>query len=149
MIQFPATSTWRPLPGLCARAIAAQRAELSKKLQRNWLAISSNGRFLIVPESGRISLLINKKRADVGANRSFARSTASSAGLRKWSRSPPQLGTRDRDRLTTQSGSSASFVCAQSRALRFATEEMWATATHQRPRLALRVVHLRREGTGS
>jgi pimeloyl-ACP methyl ester carboxylesterase len=46
-------------------AIAAQRAELSKKLQRNWLAISSNSRFLIVPESDHISLLINKKHADM------------------------------------------------------------------------------------
>jgi pimeloyl-ACP methyl ester carboxylesterase len=44
--------------------IAAQRAELDKKLQRNWLAISSNSRFLIVPESDHLSLLSNKKHAD-------------------------------------------------------------------------------------
>jgi len=44
--------------------VAAQRAELDKKLQRNWLAMSSNSRFLIVPESDHLSLLSNKKHAD-------------------------------------------------------------------------------------
>jgi len=44
--------------------IAARHAELNKKLQRNWLAISSNSRFLIVPESDHLSLLTNEKHAD-------------------------------------------------------------------------------------
>ena len=43
--------------------IAATRAEWNKKLQRNWLAISSNSRFLIVPESDHLSLLANKEHA--------------------------------------------------------------------------------------
>jgi pimeloyl-ACP methyl ester carboxylesterase len=45
--------------------IAAQRAELNKKLQRTWLAISSNSRFMIVPESDHLSLLSKKKHAAV------------------------------------------------------------------------------------
>jgi hypothetical protein len=44
-------------------AIAATRAEWNKKLQRNWLAISSNSRFLIVPESDHLSLLSKKEHA--------------------------------------------------------------------------------------
>jgi hypothetical protein len=43
--------------------MAATRAEWNKKLQRNWLAISSNSRFLIVPESDHLSLLSNKEHA--------------------------------------------------------------------------------------
>jgi hypothetical protein len=43
--------------------IAAARAEWNKKLQRSWLAISSNSRFLIVPESDHLSLLANKEHA--------------------------------------------------------------------------------------
>jgi len=43
--------------------IAATRAEWNKKLQRNWLAISSNSRFLIVQESDHLSLLSNKQHA--------------------------------------------------------------------------------------
>jgi len=43
--------------------IAARNAELNKKLQRNWLAISSNSRFLIVPESDHLSLLSKKEHA--------------------------------------------------------------------------------------
>jgi pimeloyl-ACP methyl ester carboxylesterase len=43
---------------------AATRAEWNKKQQRNWLNISSNSRFLIVPESDHESLLRNKKHAD-------------------------------------------------------------------------------------
>jgi pimeloyl-ACP methyl ester carboxylesterase len=46
-------------------AIAAIRAELNKKLQRSWLAISSNSRFLIVPGSDHLSLLSNKEHAAV------------------------------------------------------------------------------------
>jgi len=42
---------------------AARRAEWNKKQQRNWLAISSNSRFLIVPKSDHLSLLSNKKHA--------------------------------------------------------------------------------------
>jgi len=45
-------------------AIAARHAELSKKLQREWLAISSNSRFLIVPGSDHLSLLSNRQHAD-------------------------------------------------------------------------------------
>jgi pimeloyl-ACP methyl ester carboxylesterase len=43
--------------------VAAQRAELNKKLQRHWLAISSNSRFLIVPGSDHLSLLSNEEHA--------------------------------------------------------------------------------------
>jgi hypothetical protein len=43
--------------------VAAQRAELNKKLQRYWLAISSNSRFLIVPESDHRSLLSKQEHA--------------------------------------------------------------------------------------
>jgi pimeloyl-ACP methyl ester carboxylesterase len=43
--------------------IAATRAEWNKKLQRGWLAISTNSRFLIVPESDHLSLLANQKHA--------------------------------------------------------------------------------------
>jgi pimeloyl-ACP methyl ester carboxylesterase len=43
--------------------VAATRAELNKKLQRNWLAISSNSRFVIVPESDHLSLLSRKEHA--------------------------------------------------------------------------------------
>ena len=43
--------------------IAGKRAEWNKKQQRNWLAISSNSRFLIVPESDHLSLLSKKDHA--------------------------------------------------------------------------------------
>ena len=42
---------------------AAKRAEWNKKQQRNWLAISSNSRFLIVPGSDHLSLLSKKEHA--------------------------------------------------------------------------------------
>src|SRR5262249_44900859 len=45
------------------RNIAATRGERNKKLQRDWLAISPNSRFLIVPESDHLSLLSNKEHA--------------------------------------------------------------------------------------
>lgn len=45
--------------------IAATRAEWNKKLQRDWLAISSNSRFVIVPGSDHLSLLSNKEHAAV------------------------------------------------------------------------------------
>lgn len=43
--------------------IAARRAEWNKKQQRNWLAISSHSRFLIVPGSDHLSLLSKKEHA--------------------------------------------------------------------------------------
>ena len=43
--------------------LAARRAEWNKKQQRNWLAISSNSRFLIVPGSDHLSLLSKKEHA--------------------------------------------------------------------------------------
>jgi pimeloyl-ACP methyl ester carboxylesterase len=43
--------------------VAARRAEWNKQQQRNWLAISSNSRFLIVPESDHLSLLSRKEHA--------------------------------------------------------------------------------------
>jgi pimeloyl-ACP methyl ester carboxylesterase len=42
---------------------AARRAEWNKKQQRNWLAISSNSRFLIVPGADHLSLLSKKEHA--------------------------------------------------------------------------------------
>jgi hypothetical protein len=48
--------------------IAATRAEWNKKLQRNWLAISSNSRFLIVQGSDHLSLLSNKQHAAAAAD---------------------------------------------------------------------------------
>jgi hypothetical protein len=43
--------------------VAAKRAEWNEKQQRNWLAISSNSRFLIIPESDHLSLLSKKEHA--------------------------------------------------------------------------------------
>ena len=43
--------------------IATRRAEWNKKQQRNWLAISSNSQFQIVPESDHLSLLSKKEHA--------------------------------------------------------------------------------------
>jgi pimeloyl-ACP methyl ester carboxylesterase len=43
--------------------LAARRAEWDKKQQRNWLAISTNSRFLIVPGADHLSLLSNKEHA--------------------------------------------------------------------------------------
>jgi pimeloyl-ACP methyl ester carboxylesterase len=43
--------------------LAAKRAEWDKKQQRNWLAISTNSRFLIVPGSDHLSLLSKKEHA--------------------------------------------------------------------------------------
>jgi len=45
--------------------LAAKRAEWDKKHQRNWLAISTNSRFLIVPGSDHLSLLSRKEHAAV------------------------------------------------------------------------------------
>jgi len=45
--------------------VAAARAAWSKRQQRNWLAVSANSRFLIVPESDHLSLL--SKRAHAAA----------------------------------------------------------------------------------
>jgi hypothetical protein len=43
--------------------VAAKRAEWNKKQQRNWLAISTNSRFLVVPGSDHLSLLSKKEHA--------------------------------------------------------------------------------------
>ena len=43
--------------------VAARRAEWNKKQQRNWLAISSNSHFQIVPGSDHLSLLSRKEHA--------------------------------------------------------------------------------------
>jgi pimeloyl-ACP methyl ester carboxylesterase len=43
--------------------LAARRAAWNKRQQRNWLAISSNSRFQIVPGSDHLSLLSNKEHA--------------------------------------------------------------------------------------
>jgi pimeloyl-ACP methyl ester carboxylesterase len=43
--------------------IAAKRAEWNKRNQRNWLAISTNSRLLIVPGSDHLSLLSKKEHA--------------------------------------------------------------------------------------
>jgi pimeloyl-ACP methyl ester carboxylesterase len=43
--------------------VAARRADWNKKLQRNWLTILSNSRFLIVPGSDHLSLLSKKEHA--------------------------------------------------------------------------------------
>ena len=43
--------------------VAATRAEWNKKQQRNWLAISSNSQFQIVPGSDHLSLLSRKEHA--------------------------------------------------------------------------------------
>jgi pimeloyl-ACP methyl ester carboxylesterase len=45
--------------------LAAKRAEWDKRQQRNWLALSTNSRFLIVPGSDRLSLLSNKEHAAI------------------------------------------------------------------------------------
>ena len=45
--------------------LAAKRAEWDKKQQRNWLALSTNGRFLIVPGSDHLSLLSKKEHAAI------------------------------------------------------------------------------------
>lgn len=43
--------------------LAAKRAEWDKRQQRNWLALSTNSRFLIVPGSDHLSLLSKKEHA--------------------------------------------------------------------------------------
>ena len=43
--------------------LAAKRAEWNKRQQRNWLAISTNSRFLIVPGADHMSLLSTKEHA--------------------------------------------------------------------------------------
>jgi hypothetical protein len=43
--------------------VAAKCADWNKKQQRNWLAISANSRFLIVPGSDHLSLLSKKEHA--------------------------------------------------------------------------------------
>lgn len=48
--------------------LAAKRAEWDKRHQRNWLAISTNSRFLIVPGSDHLSLLSNEAHAAVVSN---------------------------------------------------------------------------------
>lgn len=45
--------------------LAAKRAEWDKKQQRNWLALSTNSRFLIVPGSDHLSLLSKKEHAAI------------------------------------------------------------------------------------
>jgi hypothetical protein len=45
--------------------LAASRAEWNKKQQHNRLAISTNGRFLVVPGSDHLSLLSHREHADV------------------------------------------------------------------------------------
>ena len=45
--------------------LATKRAEWNKKQQRNWLSISTNSRFLIIPGSDHLSLLSNKAHAAV------------------------------------------------------------------------------------
>jgi hypothetical protein len=45
--------------------LAATRAEWDKRQQRNWLALSTNSRFLIVPGSDHLSLLSNKEHAAI------------------------------------------------------------------------------------
>src|SRR5215813_1681580 len=47
---------------------AVKRAEWNKRQQRNWLAISTNSRFLIVPEADHLSLLSNKDHAHAVAD---------------------------------------------------------------------------------
>src|SRR5262249_34941408 len=47
---------------------AAKRAEWNKRQQRNWLAISTNSRFLIVPGTDHLSLLSNKDHAHTVAD---------------------------------------------------------------------------------
>jgi len=44
-------------------AVAAQRAEWDKRLQHQWLTISGNSKFIIVPGSDHLSLLTNKDHA--------------------------------------------------------------------------------------
>jgi hypothetical protein len=58
---------------------AAARAEWNKRQQRNWLAISANSRFLIVPESDHLSLLSKMRMRLRCRTRSCKWSTASSA----------------------------------------------------------------------
>jgi len=47
---------------------ATQRAEWNKKQQRNWLAISTNSRFVIVPGADHMSLLFVSQHADAVAS---------------------------------------------------------------------------------
>jgi len=47
---------------------AAKRAEWNKRQQRNWLAISTNSRFLIIPGADHLSLLSNKDHAHAVAD---------------------------------------------------------------------------------
>jgi pimeloyl-ACP methyl ester carboxylesterase len=44
-------------------ALAAQRADFDKRLQHQWLAISTNSKFMVVPGSDHLSLLTNKDHA--------------------------------------------------------------------------------------
>jgi hypothetical protein len=44
--------------------VAARRAEWNKRQQHNWLAISSNSRFVIVRHSDHLSLLSRKEHAN-------------------------------------------------------------------------------------
>jgi pimeloyl-ACP methyl ester carboxylesterase len=44
-------------------ALAAQRADFDKRLQRKWLAISTEGKFMIVPGSDHLSLLTKREHA--------------------------------------------------------------------------------------
>jgi hypothetical protein len=48
--------------------IAERRADWNKRQQRNWLAISMNSRFLIIPGADHVSLLSNKEHAHAVAN---------------------------------------------------------------------------------
>ncbi len=49
-------------------AMAAKRADWNKRQQRNWLSVSTNSLFLIVPGSDHLSLLSNRDHAGQVAN---------------------------------------------------------------------------------
>src|SRR5262249_45028886 len=49
-------------------ATAVKLAEWNKKLQRNWLAISANSRFLVIPGADHMSLLLVEQHASAVAN---------------------------------------------------------------------------------
>lgn len=49
-------------------ALAAKRADWNKRQQRNWLSVSTNSLFLIVPGSDHLSLLSNRDHAGQVAN---------------------------------------------------------------------------------
>ena len=72
--QISLLSGLRPMPVTVIAAdrwidkdpdLAERRAEWNKKQQRNWLAVSTNSRFLIVPGADHLSLLSKKEHAAV------------------------------------------------------------------------------------